>query len=282
MAYHRPCDIEDALALMSRGDMRVIAGGTDVMAATAAPGVTGDTVDITGLDTLKGISQTPSGWAIGAATTWSDIARTDLPPAFKALQMAALQVGGWQIQNAGTIAGNICNASPAADGVPALLVMDAAVELRGENGTRRVPLAEFITGVRQTNLKRAELVTAVHIPANSINGTSVFSKLGARAYLVISVCMVAIRIDVQNGEISDAAIAVGACSPVAARLTGVENYLIGKRLIALDGLAHAVAQDIKQYLAPISDVRADTAYRKHAASELILRCLRGFAERALT
>ena len=140
-----------------------------------------------------------------------------LPPAFDALKAAAAEVGSVQIQNAATVAGNLCNASPTADGVPPLLTLDAEVEVWSAHTKRRMPLAAFLVGPRQTALHPTELVAAIHVPKASGAGQSAFFKLGARKYLVISIAMVAVRISVVNGNLRAAAIAMGSCAPVARR-----------------------------------------------------------------
>ncbi len=165
---------------------------------------------------------------IGARTTWTDVLRADLPPAFDALKQAAREVGSIQIQNCGTVAGNLCNASPAADGVPPLLTLDAEVELRSKRGTRLVSLGDFVLGNRQTALARDELVSAIRIPKAATAGTSAFLKLGARKYLVISIVMVAARLVADaEGKVLSAAVAVGSCSAVAQRLKSLEHALVG-------------------------------------------------------
>src|SRR5690606_23592351 len=121
---------------------------------------------------------------------------------------AALEVGSGQIQNVASIAGNLCNASPAADGVPGLMVLDAEVELRSATTTRRLPLEKFILGNRRTALAPGEMVTAIRVPKASTSGTSAFVKLGARRYLVISIAMAAVRLTVEDGRVGSAAVAV--------------------------------------------------------------------------
>ncbi len=109
-------------------------------------------LDINGLAALRGIAETDTHWVVGARTTWTDLVRHPLPAAFDALKQAAREVGSVQIQNVASIAGNLCNASPAADGVPGLLVLDAEVELRSAAATRHLPLPDFILGNRRTAL----------------------------------------------------------------------------------------------------------------------------------
>ena len=180
-------------------------------------------------------------------------------------------VGSVQIQNAGTIGGNLCNASPAADGVPPLLVLDAEVEIAGPDGMRQLPISRFISGPRRTALGPGEILAAIHVPASATAGESAFLKLGARASLVISIVMVAVRANVTDGRIASAAISVGACSPVATRLPALEAALAG--VPAGEAVTLAAAFDLSSTLAPITDVRADDAYRLLAARELVARAL---------
>lgn len=273
MAYHRPTDLTDAYDVLTKKGIRILAGGTDVFPAQTGPELQGDVIDITAIAQLRGIVQTDAGWRIGACATWSDVANASLPPAFGALQQAAIEVGALQIQNRATVAGNLCNASPAADGVPPLLVLDAEVEIGSTGGLRRLPLSEFITGVRKTALQTGEIVTAIHVPKTAITGASAFHKLGARKYLVISICMVAARVQQSGGVIQNAAISVGACSPVACRLPKLENALIGKRYDDPAAWKTVLNQQVNQHLTPIDDIRADAAYRKTAAVELINRAI---------
>lgn len=267
--YARPQTLTEALQILAGGGWRVLVGGTDLY-PNAGSGLSGSVLDLSAISGLSGF-QAGEGLRIGAGTTWAAIAAADLPPAFAALQQAARQVGGRQVQNAGTIGGNLCNASPAADGVPPLLAMSAEVELASAVGRRAVPLDQFLIGPRRTALGAGEIMTAVRIPAAGMQGRSAFLKLGARTHLVISIAMVAVRLVVQAGQVVEAAVAVGACSPVARRLPGVEAALRGA---TLDRLAECVrAGDVAAGLSPIDDVRATAAYRSAAATELLRRAV---------
>ncbi len=268
-AYLRPADLDDALSQLDRGAWKLLAGGTDIYPATQNATLADDVLDLTAIPALRGIEATPKGLRIGACTTWTDIARTPLPPALRALQQAAAEVGGRQIQNAGTIGGNLCNASPAADGVPPLLAVDAQVELRSAAGSRILPLADFLIGPRKTALHPAEVMTAILIPDASLSGASEFLKLGARAYLVISIAMVAVRLSVANGRITHAALAVGACSATAQRVPKAEAALLGQPLAA--AASAITAADVAAALSPMDDLRASAAYRHIAATELLQR-----------
>lgn len=275
MSYARPATVTEAIRILSDGGARVLAGGTDLYPATQAQMLAGPVVDLTAIPALRGITRSADGLRIGACTTWSEIDETALPPALAALQQAARLVGGRQIQNAGTIGGNLCNASPAADGVPPLLACDAAVELAGPDGTRQMPLGDFITGPRRTALGAGEILTAILIPERGLAGSSLFLKLGARAHLVISITMVAARLVVRDGRIADVALSVGSCSPVARRLPVVEARLIG--LSPQDAAARITPDAIASHLAPIDDIRATAAYRAEAAATLLSRAVGGLA-----
>lgn len=275
MSYARPQTLIDAITLLSRDGARVLAGGTDLYPSTQAQDLAGAIVDLTAIPGLTGITQGPDGLCIGAATPWSTIAEAPLPPALTALQQAALQVGGRQIQNAGTLGGNLCNASPAADGVPPLLALDASVELAGPTGTRRLALPDFLLGPRRTALAKAEVMTAILIPATVLTGRSAFLKLGARAHLVISIVMAAANIDSHAGRITAARLAIGSCGPVATRLAHLESALIGRPVQDAPTLVTEAA--LSTALAPIDDIRATAAYRLSAATELLRRAIAGCA-----
>jgi CO/xanthine dehydrogenase FAD-binding subunit len=226
---------------------------------------------------MRGIHFGNDSMRIGGATTWSEIAKATLPRSFNALRAAAREVGAVQVQNRGTIAGNLCNASPAADGVPPLLILDAQVELVSTRTTRRLPLREFILGNRRTARRPDELLSAVYIPAPLSDAPSIFLKLGARRYLVISICMVAALLERDAaGSVSRARIAVGSCSAAAQRLTDLERELVGRpatrELATIATAAHLGS------LSPIDDVRATAVYRNDAALTLVQRALTACVE----
>ena len=272
--YLRPRGLEEALQALTR-PFTVLAGGTDFYPARVGRNVTEDVLDIAGIPDLRGISASPEGWRLGATTTWSELVEADVPALFDGLKQAAREVGGRQIQNAGTLAGNICNASPAADGVPALLALEAEVEVASHAGRRRVPLQDFITGVRQTELQAGELVVALHVPRPRREARSAFLKLGARRYLVISIAMASAVLEIADGKVAAARIAVGSCSPVARRLFDLERALAGAPVDAT--LGDRVEPAHLALLAPIDDVRGSAVYRQEAVLVLLRRLLQGFA-----
>jgi CO/xanthine dehydrogenase FAD-binding subunit len=266
--YLQPGNLAAALAALRQPGTVVLAGGTDFYPALGERAFDGTIVDISAVRGLSGMREDAGEIVLGATTTWSEIVRAKLPRGFNALQQAARQVGSLQIQNRGTIAGNICNASPAADGVPSLLVLDAEVVLESAFGTRRLPLSEFVLGYRKTDRAFDEIVTAVVVPERMQPAASAFNKLGARQYLVISISMVAAALLADpSGRIIEARVAVGSCSARAVRLAGVETKLQGSKAEA--GLSDWISMDDLGELSPIADVRATAEYRWQAALSLV-------------
>ena len=274
-SYLRPETYAELLECLSKGSHTILAGGTDIYPGYVGKQVPGDIIDVTNIPDLSAIKENEDSWTIGATASWSDIISAQLPVYFNGLKLAATEVGGKQIQNSGTIGGNICNASPAADCVPPLLALNAEVEVAGNAGKELIPLQEFITGNRKTALQENQIVIGIHIKKkNTDNAYSHFLKLGARKYLVISIAMAAARLAVDDrGFITAAAISVGACSAVARRLGGVENKLIG-RPTSSETFTDITGSDLHE-LTPIDDVRAPAEYRLDAAAELVRRALLG-------
>lgn len=279
MSYHTPTTLADALALLGPDGPTPIAGGTDLFPSMGDWPDPVALLDVTRIDGMVGITQTSKGWRLGGATAWSAILGADLPRAFDGLKAAAREVGSVQIQNTGTLAGNICNASPAADGLPPLLTLAAEVELASIAGRRRMPLADFVTGVRETRLRADELLIALHIPALPDSAGGGFKKLGARRYLVISIAMAAAVVwPDPSGRIAGARVAVGACSPVAARLSALEETLVGT---PLDQVAQVdFTEDHLTPLSPITDVRGSASYRAESVVPVIRQALAQAAEGA--
>ena len=275
--YERAADLDAALRRLAEGGWTPLAGGTDFYPARVGRPVRESLLDLSALDALRGIRASGEGdaaaWRIGALTTWSQLARAPLAPVLRALRQAALEVGGAQVQNRATVGGNLCNASPAADGGPALLALDAQVELASVRGHRVLPLAAFVLGNRRTALAPDELLTAVIVPRRSSRALSRFLKLGHRRYLVISVAMAAVAVDFgDDGRVSHCATAVGACSAAAVRLPAVEAAMLGAPRERLADVFDALrAPKAFAPLAPIDDVRGTAVYRREAAIELLRR-----------
>lgn len=271
-SYLRPGDLESALAAIAEVPRTIVAGGTDYYPARVGKPLDDDVLDVTGIDSLKAIEDLGDRWRIGALVTWTRIIEARLPPMFDGLKRAAREVGGVQVQNSGTVVGNVCNASPAADGVPNLLALDAEIELASRDAIRSVPIGAFVTGNRQTVRARDEIVTGISVPKPAQGTTSTFLKLGARHYLVISIVMTAGVLEpAPDGTVASIRLAVGSCSAVARRLVALENELRGRPIDA--GLQDAVAEDHLAVLSPIDDVRGTGEYRMDAALTLVRRTL---------
>jgi CO/xanthine dehydrogenase FAD-binding subunit len=274
--YLRPEALDDALRARAAGPWAVLAGGTDFYPARVGTMVEEHVLDITALGELRGVREEAGQVRIGALATWTDVAEATLPAWLDALKLVAREVGGVQIQNAGTVAGNLCNASPAADGVPPLLALGAQVELRSVRGVRTLALADFVLGNRKTACAADELVTAVLVPKWGARARSTFLKLGARKYLVISIAMVAAAVETDAaGAITRCGVAVGACSSAAQRLPALEAALTGRKLAP--GIGALVAATHLAPLAPIADVRGTAEYRLDAAATLVARALEKLA-----
>lgn len=215
-------------------------------------------LDLQPLDELRGISLVDGMLRIGALTTYTEMIRSPLVnERVPALVMASREVGGVQIQNRGTLAGNVANASPAGDTLPVLAVMEATVVLASADGERRVPFLDFYTGYRATVMRPDELITAIEIP--EVEGEQWFRKVGTRAAQAISkVVMAAVR----GPEIR---IAMGSVAPTVVRLRGVEEALMADLPI------HAALASVGDAVRPVDDVRSQAEYRRATAKNLVDR-----------
>lgn len=270
--FLRPTTLLEATQALAGGG-QLLAGGTDFYPALGTRPVVGTLIDISKVAELRAIETSNNCVRIGGATTWSEIAAAELPRCFRALQAAAREIGAIQIQNRGTIAGNLCNASPAADGVPPLLILDAEVELSSVTGIRRMLLKDFLVGNRKTQRQPDEILSSVVVPLGAADAASVFLKLGARRYLVISIAMVAALIsDDGDGKVGSARVAVGSCSATARRLEELERDLFGQAVRS--NLSRTVKPHHLASLSPIDDVRATAEYRLDAVLTLVRRSIK--------
>jgi len=270
--YLRPGTLDEAVHMLAAHGGQILAGGTDVFPSLGDRPLPKSILDVSGVSEMKGVTIEPDQIRIGGLTTWSQIIAASLPRSFDALKNAAREIGAIQIQNRATVAGNLCNASPAADGVPPLLALDSQIELFSVEGSRRVSLAEFIVGNRKTLLRSGEILSSVIVPRSLDDAASFFLKLGSRRYLVISIVMVAVIVKTDaHGSVAEARVAVGSCSARAQRLTTLELALVGAPARA--GLGRLVSPSHLAQLSPIDDVRATAIYRNDAALTLIGRAL---------
>jgi CO/xanthine dehydrogenase FAD-binding subunit len=270
--YLRPQTLNSAVEALARHGGLIMAGGTDLFPAHVGRPLPSSVIDVTRIEELRAITREGDHFRFGGAVRWTEFLKADLPAMFDGLKAAAREIGSVQIQNRGTIAGNLCNASPAADSIPPLLALDAAVELASLRGRRRLALEDFLTGYRKTAIVSDEILSAVLVPAAPRPLRSVFLKLGSRRYLVISIIMVATAIDLTDDRrIADPRIALGAASPVARRLRALEKDVAG--LNRDEVRAFAIDERHLEPLSPIDDVRATAFYRLDSAATLIRRAL---------
>jgi OHCU decarboxylase len=250
-----------------------IAGGTDVMVQYAAGKLPArKLVSIWNLPELRRIQVTAEEVRIGAACTYTDIAKNDMiRREFTLLHTAARWTGGIANQNRGTIGGNIVNASPAADSLPALLVYDAELILVSIRGERRLPYVSFHTGYKKTLLATDELVQAICLPRRFAGYFSHARKVGARNSQAISKVCIAALGRLRDGVVDDVRIALGSVAPVPLRLTKTEQAVNGKEVDpALSSLAGRVAA---AEVRPIDDIRSTAKYRAAVVGNLVAEFL---------
>ena len=261
--------VSEALQLRAEHpEATILAGGTDVMVFIEGGTLRPESVlNIWPCEDLKGIESTEKGVRIGALCTWTDVGLCDDLPS--ALRECAATVGAAQIQNRGTVGGNIANASPAGDSLPLWLVLDAQFELGSVRGRRMVAANEFWTGYRTTALAADELLLAVHI-AHDPTDEVIYRKVGTRMAQSISKVVLGGRLRVRDGVVTEARVAMGSVAPIPTRLPSVEAALTGRPISA--DAADRVHEDIQ----PIDDVRSTADYRVAVAA----RVVRSWLERA--
>ncbi len=266
--YLAPRRLDEALQTMADGDATVLCGGTDLAPQTES-GVrqyTAKLLNIRRIEGLGGIEAQGAQVRIGAATTISEIRRNPaLAEVAPVLVEAAEHFASDQIRNAASLGGNLCNASPASDMSPPLLVLGASVELAcwrdGAVQTRRIPLDQFFVSPGKTVRLPQELLTAVLFDRPAADFVGRFRKSGPRPALEISTVSVAIGARVANGTLSAVRVAMGSVAPTPLRARHVEAALEGK-LLDVPTIAAAVAATVED-AKPIDDVRASAWYRGH-------------------
>jgi CO/xanthine dehydrogenase FAD-binding subunit len=256
------------------GRAKLLAGGTDLMVQLHDRiGVAPAYLNIWNLDELRGITEDDKDLRIGALTTYTQIINSSLiKQDCPILIEAAKTVGGVQIQNRGTMGGNIVNASPAGDTLPILAAFDAQLELGSHRGIRVVPFNEFYTGYRQTVLAPDELVVAIKIPKSKPKEKLFFQKVGSRQALVISKVVMAAKAAVDDDQkINSIQIGVGSVAPTVMRLPQTEALLSGQMLT--NELIGRARQTAMQEIKPITDVRSTEYYRRKITGNLLMKFL---------
>ena len=270
-----PGSLQAVISLLAEepGAWMPIAGGTDVMVQYAAGKLPArKLVSIWNLPELRRIEVLPDEIQIGAGCTYTNLREhAVLQPEFSLLASAASWTGGIANQNRGTLGGNIVNASPAADSLPALLVSDAALILISVRGERRLPYADFHTSYKKMKLAPDELIRAVCLPRRFSEYVAYTRKVGARnAQAISKVCIAALG-RVAGGVVDDIRIAVGSVAPVPVRLVKTEQLLKGKRYDS--SLLVMAKQAATAEIQPIDDIRSTAKYRAAVTGNLVAEFL---------
>lgn len=283
MKYEAPDSFEEAVALLNAatGTTRVLAGGTDVLvqmrSGLVEPDLVVDIKRIPGaLDIARGDD---GGWRIGAAVPGHmmfshDALKADWPGVVEALDL----VGSQQIQGRATLAGNLCNASPAADSVPAMVTAGARVEITGPDGTRMADVGSIPTAPGQTSLAKGELVSAVHLPARGAAGGDAYLRFIPRTEMDIAVVGAAVSLSLDGDTVSAARVALGAVAPTVVEVPDGAAALVGSSLD--DGALASLAAAASAACNPIDDKRGTVEFRTEVAGVLAKRAAKIAYDRA--
>lgn len=277
-----PETLAEAYAILAEqgGRVRVIAGGTDLMVLMNAHQLDAASfLDIWRVNELRGISDAGEHLRLGALTTYTQLIRSPLVQQYApALVAASRTIGAVQIQNRGTLGGNIVNASPAGDTLPVLAAYEAELEIGSTRGLRHVAMTTFYTGYRQTVLASDELLVAVRLPKLGAGERDFFCKVGTRRAQAISKVVMAARATVSERLIEAIRIAVGSVAPTVIRAPQTEALLAGQAL-SPDLIKQAQAR-LAREVSPITDIRSTEHYRRTVTGNLLAKCLRQLAGRA--
>ena len=277
MDYLRPKSLSEATALREQHpDFTVLAGGTDVMVSALYRPQPIGIIDLFHLSETRGVRSEETAVFVGATTTYSELlASTLVKQKIPMLWDAAREVGALQIQNRGTIGGNIATSSPVGDTLPVLLACDASLRIANGKGFRDVPYREFCTGYRTNLLKETEVLAGVLFPHEGLVGRQFWRKVGTRQAQSISKVMIAARAECTDGKLSHVRIAMGAVADRPIRLGEVENLLEGSNMG--EALAEKAAETTANSINPIDDLRSERVYRLGVAANLVRRFVLGFA-----
>jgi len=261
----QPRSLQETLEMKKnyREKAKVLAGGTDLLVLLKDGKLKADTVmSLSGVSDLKFIRSQDGGVMLGTLASHRDVALSPLVRQhFPDLAEACSQVGAIQIQNLGTVGGNICNASPAADAAPPLLLMDALLTLASSRGERRVPIQEFFLGPRQTILEPDEILKEIFLPRVAGRRGATYLKLGRREAMEIAIVGIgaAVHLNGSDQVVSECRIAMGSVAPTPVRARPAELLVNNKEMTKelIDEVAAVAAEAAR----PISDVRASAEYR---------------------
>jgi len=283
MRYEAPQTVENAVALLAgaRGSAQVLAGGTDLLVRMKSGFAEPDLiVDIKRIPAMKTVKKEAGGWRIGAAVAGAELSEhagvcADWPGVVEALDL----IGSTQIQGRATLAGNLCNASPAADSVPALVAAGAVVRVVGPKGARDVEVEKIPTGPGKTSLAKGEIVESIFLPKRGKRGGDAYLRFIPRTEMDIAVvgCGVNLTLDAK-GKCTAARVSLGAVAPTVLLVDKAAKALIGTTVddAALEKLAAACSAAAK----PIDDKRGTVEFRKRIAGVLAKRAAKIALERA--
>lgn len=274
---YRPDTLEQALNKLSSGNHTLFAGGTDLMVQhSVRPGMSptfdNDVLFVDAIEELKHIKVTESSLVIGAGVTLSDIEKHPQVP--EVLRQSAAKIAAPALRNRATMAGNICNASPAADTLPALYVLDAKVVLSSVHGQREMELEEFIIAPGRTQLKTNEILTHIIIPHADLPGTF-YHKVGTRAANALTKLSVAGLAKVEEGRLVECRVAFGAVGPTVVRSRQLEALFVGMPIdkVSQPTFIEEVVTMYSKIIHPIDDQRSTADYRLLASLNLLKRWL---------
>ena len=273
-SLHRPKTLRDALELMRElQDVKPVAGGTDLLLLLRDGTCKAKhLVDLSLIEELRYIREGDGEICIGATTTHNQLQRSMLiAEKSPALREACACIGSVQIRNLGTVGGNLCNASPAADTAPPLLALNAAVEIASHAGSRSIPLIELFAGPKLNSLRPYELLTEIKFPVPPKGAGMSFQRLGRRKGCTLSVVNAAAYLELEDDICRQVRLSLGAVAPTLLRIRDVEEMLRGQRLS--QQLIEEVASACYKVVSPVDDVRASAEYRREMSCVLMRRAL---------
>ncbi|MBP8612627.1 MAG: xanthine dehydrogenase family protein subunit M [Candidatus Atribacteria bacterium] len=272
--YFYPRTLKESLQILDehKGDVRVIAGGTDLVPRLKENDVKENKiVDVSRIDEMKGIEEKADSIYIGAATTHTEILESTLIKEKATILYDAVKtIGSPQIRNIGTIGGNIGNASPAGDSIPAFFNLEAKLILKSIEGERVVPIEEFFVGPGKTCLKNNELILGVEFSKMTQDEIGFFRKVGQRRGVAISIINGCVRLQKseQKNHFKKAFVSLGAVAPTVVRARLVENALENDEVDSLDKIMY-IAHLAYREVSPISDVRGSIEYRRDMSINIL-------------
>ena len=283
MRYATPETAEEAARLLAEnpGTARVLAGGTDLLVQLKAEAIDPEIiVDIKRIPGLREIGEEAGGWRIGAAVSCAEMGEhRALKAAWPGVVEAAELIGSTQVQGRCTIAGNLCNASPAADSVPALVAAGAVARLHGPEGRRDCPVAEIPAAPGRTSLAPGEFVSSIFLPARPGRGADAYLRFIPRTEMDIAVCSAGVSLSLgEDGRCTAARVALGAVAPTVLLVEEAAAALIGNR--PEGATLEALAAACEAACAPIDDKRGTAAFRTEVAGVLARRAAKIAFERA--